>query len=168
MNPDLFWIPGPWKGRLAIVARPRGGDWLDDEARGWRRVGLDVVVSLLEEDEAMQLGLEHEDLAAAANGVKLVSFPIPDRGVPASTAHGVALLKDIVRTLAEGRNVAIHCRQGIGRSGLIAAGALVSAGIDPDKAMQTVSEARGVSVPETAAQHRWVHQLLSGFLAEAV
>jgi len=52
MNPDLFWIPGPWRGRLAVATRPRGGDWLADEAAGWRRAGLDVVVSLLENEEA--------------------------------------------------------------------------------------------------------------------
>ena len=43
MNPDLFWIPGPWRGRLAVATRPRGGDWLEDEVNGWRRAGLDVV-----------------------------------------------------------------------------------------------------------------------------
>ncbi|MGA2149841.1 MAG: protein-tyrosine phosphatase family protein, partial [Bryobacteraceae bacterium] len=120
MIPDLFWIPGPWTGRLAIVARPRGGDWLDDEASGWRRAGLDVVVSLLEEQEAAQLGLEREDQAAASNDVRFLSFPIADRGAPASTQGAVALLKDMIRALDAGKNVAVHCRQGIGRSGLIA------------------------------------------------
>ena len=57
MKPDLFWIPGPWRGRLAVATRPRGGDWLEDEAIGWRRAGIDVIVSLLEEDEAAQLDL---------------------------------------------------------------------------------------------------------------
>ena len=42
MNPDLFWITGPWRGRLAIATRPRGGEWLGDEIRGWRR--LDPIV----------------------------------------------------------------------------------------------------------------------------
>jgi predicted protein tyrosine phosphatase len=127
MIPDLFWIPGPWSGRLAIAARPRGGEWLDDEANGWRRAGLDVVVSLLEEEEAAQLELALEGQAAAANGVRFVSCPIPDRGVPASTQRAVALLKDIVGALEDSKNVAVHCRQSIGRSGLIAAGALVTA-----------------------------------------
>ncbi len=50
MTPDLFSIPGHWAGRLAIVTRPRGGDWLEDETAGWQQVGLDVIVSLLEAD----------------------------------------------------------------------------------------------------------------------
>ena len=85
MEPDLFWIPGSWPGRLAIAARPRGGDWLADEAKGWQRAGIDMVVSLLESGEAAQLDLLDERSAAEDSGIRFVSFPIPDRGVPAST-----------------------------------------------------------------------------------
>jgi hypothetical protein len=28
MNPKLYWVDGPWPGKLAISARPRGGGWL--------------------------------------------------------------------------------------------------------------------------------------------
>ena len=168
MIPDLFPIPGPWAGRLAIAARPRGGDWLDDEASGWHGAGLNVLVSLLEAEEADQLGLTREEQAAASNGIRFVPFPIPDRGVPASTERTVELLKHIVRTLEDGRSVAVHCRQGLGRSGLIAAGTLVTAGMAPEKAIETVSAARGETVPETAAQLRWIHDLLPERLAEAV
>src|SRR4051794_18897663 len=31
MRSELFWIPVPFPGRLAIAPRPRGGDWLGDE-----------------------------------------------------------------------------------------------------------------------------------------
>jgi hypothetical protein len=102
MIPDLFWIPGPWTGRLAIAARPRGGDWLDEETIGWRRAGVDVVVSLLEEEEAAELGLAHEEQAATSAGVRFVSFPIADRGVPASRQRALALLKEIVEALGDG------------------------------------------------------------------
>ena len=159
MNPNLFWIPGPWRGRLAVTTRPRGGDWLEDEAAGWRRAGLDVVVSLLENEEAAQLDLLHEREAAETNGVDFISFPIPDRGVPASTPAVLSLLRGIVGALEEGKRVAVHCRQGIGRSGLIAAGLLMSSGIGADQAIEVVSSARGVAVPETPAQLAWIHHL---------
>ena len=64
MSRDLFWIPSNGPGRLAIALRPRGGDWLDDEARAWRRAGVDVVVSLLKADEEQQLNLAGERDAA--------------------------------------------------------------------------------------------------------
>lgn len=162
MTPDLFWIPGPWRGRLAIAARPRGGDWLEDEFSGLRRAGVDVIVSLLEEDEAAQLGLAGEAKAVEANGLRFISFPIPDRGVPASTPAAVSLMASIAAALEEGKNVAVHCRQGIGRSGLIAAGILMSSGLSPEQAIQVVSSARGLAIPETPEQHLWAQQLPAG------
>ncbi|HTW64302.1 MAG TPA: protein-tyrosine phosphatase family protein [Bryobacteraceae bacterium] len=161
MSPDLYCIPGPWRGRLAVVARPRGGDWLDDEATGWRRVGIDVLVSLLEDDEVAQLCLLDEPGVAETNGIRFISFPIPDRGVPASLPAAVSLLTDVVAALEEGKKVAMHCRQGIGRSGLIAAGILVASGASPEAAVKTVSVARGLSVPETAQQRLWLEELPS-------
>jgi protein-tyrosine phosphatase len=168
MNPDLFPVPGPWRGRLAIVTRPRGGDWLEDEASGWRRAGLDVVVSLLEEGEAAQLDLGSEAQSAASNLIRFISFPIPDRGVPASTGAALALLRDIRDELESGRNVAVHCRQGVGRSGLIAAGVLVTSGISPAKAIEVVGSARGQTVPETQAQLQWIRQLPADHLVETI
>lgn len=164
MNPDLFWIPGPWRGRLAVATRPRGGDWLEDEAGGWRRAGLDVVVSLLEREEAEQLELIHEGEAAESKGVHFVSFPIPDRGVPASMQATVSLLRNIANALEEGNSVAVHCRQGIGRSGLIAAGVLVTSGISAERAIEAVSAARGQTIPETPDQLRWLRSLPSEHL----
>ena len=161
MNPDLFWIPGPWRGRLAVATRPRGGDWLEDEVNGWRRAGLDIVVSLLEQDEAAQLELGQEGDVAKSKGVRFVSFPVPDRGVPASTQAALSLLSNLAAALEEGKNVAIHCRQGIGRSGLIAAGLLVTSGLDVGKAIDVVSTARGQNVPETPAQLQWIRHLPS-------
>ena len=162
MKADLFWIPGPWRGRLAIASRPRGGDWLDDEASAWRQADIDVVVSLLENDEAAQLDLLRERQAAEDHAINFISFPIPDRGVPSSMQEAVSLIAGIGAQLDAGKNVAVHCRQGIGRSGLIAAGVLMTSGASPGEAMQIVSSARGISVPETLAQRQWTEQLLTG------
>ena len=159
MKPNLYWIPGPWRGQLAIASRPRGGDWLELDADGWRQAGIDVIVSLLEEDEAGQLGLAAEAEAAEAVGVRFISFPISDRGVPASATAAVSTIAAISDALERGANVAVHCRQGVGRSGLIAAAVLASSGLDPDRAIEIVSTARGQAVPETADQRLWVQRL---------
>ena len=148
MKPDLYWIPGPWRGKLAVSTRPRGGDWLDDEIAGWRGDGLDVVVSLLEKEEASQLQLDREGVATCSKGIEFVSFPVPDRGIPLSVPKALAFLEAIAVRLEKGRNVAVHCRQGIGRSGLVAA-------------VRTVSAARGVTIPETATQLEWLERLSS-------
>lgn len=164
MNTRLLWIPGPWRGKLAVASRPRGGDWLDDEINGWRKAGLDVVVSLLEKDEAAQFELDHEGDVAESKGVRFVSFPIPDRGVPASTREALSLFSTISAALEAGKNVAVHCRQGIGRSGLIAAGVLLTSGMGVDKALELVGAARGEVVPETQAQLQWIKHLPSEHL----
>jgi protein-tyrosine phosphatase len=161
MKANLFWIPGPWRGRLAIAPRPRGGDWLGDEASAWRRAGIDVVVSLLEDDEAAELDLDDERQAAENQAIRFISFPIPDRGVPASTEAALSTIGAITAQLDAGKNVAVHCRQGIGRSGLVASGLLMISGIKADEAMRIVSSARGISVPETPEQRRWIEKLPS-------
>jgi protein-tyrosine phosphatase len=156
MHAKVFWVVGPWRGRLGILPRPRGGDWLTDETTAWRDAGIDVVVSLLEPQEETQFVLEGEAAAAADSGVEFRPFPIPDRGVPASRESVVDLADDIVSALDSGRNVVVHCRQGIGRSGLIVAGVLVAAGKDLPDALRAIEESRGIQVPETEEQREWL------------
>ena len=155
----LYWIPGPWQGRLAISTRPRGGDWLADEVRSWQQGGVSVVVSLLERTEQAELGLENEGATVEAAGLRFVSYPIPDLGLPPSRTAAAFLVQNLCRDLEAGRNVAVHCRQGVGRSGLIAAGALIMAGMDAASALRTVTAERRVEVPETPEQRRWIERL---------
>jgi protein-tyrosine phosphatase len=162
MYTKLFWIDGPWQGKLAISARPRGSDWLDDEMRAWRMAGVDAVVSLLTPDEAEDLGLERERAESEANRIEFFSLPIVDRSTPASESEVARLLNSLDRRLREGKNVAIHCRQGIGRSSLISAALLVETGVAPAEAFAIISRARGVPVPETPEQAAW----LDSFAAE--
>jgi len=159
MSTKLYWVDGPWPGRLAILPRPRGGDWLEDEIRSWQQASLDVVVSLLTRDEIVALDLEREAELCQANGIQFVSFPITDRGVPPSQKATLDLARRLTKILAEGKSLAIHCRQGIGRSAVIAACLLILSGIDPETAFQRISAARGCAVPETAEQREWVRAL---------
>jgi len=163
MRTDLYWIEGPWLGRLAISSRPRGGDWLEDEIRSWQRAGLDVIVSLLTSDEIADLDLMQEAKLCQDHGLQFISFPIVDRSVPSSRRTAIDLVRKLDETLTAGKDVVIHCRQGIGRAALIAAGLLVSSGVDPETAFQQVSAARGVAVPETPEQRKWVKELSREF-----
>jgi protein-tyrosine phosphatase len=106
MQAEVYWVPGLAAGRLAVLPRPRGGDWLGDEVRSLRRAGVEVLVSLLAPDEVVELGLTEEAAGCAACGVEYANLPIPDRGVPAAAGEFRAL----VRRLAEGKGVAVHCR----------------------------------------------------------
>lgn len=158
MKPEVYWVPGPWPGRLAILPRPRGGDWLPDEVRMWREAGLEVIASLLTPEEVAELELRDEEAHAREQGLEFHAFPIPDRGVPESRVKTADLIRVLGKALASGRNVAVHCRQGIGRSALIAASLLVSAGHDPEQAFVSIENARGAPVPDTVAQREWVKE----------
>lgn len=57
MSTEPRWVEGPWNGTFAIAARPRGGDWLEDEMKAWRRLGVTTIVSLLTPEEERELGL---------------------------------------------------------------------------------------------------------------
>ena len=154
----IYPVDGPWKGQLAIVARPRGGDWLPDEVHSWRQAGLNTIVSLLTEDEVKDLNLEQEGDYCRKDDVQFIEFAIRDRSVPASRAATSHLIEQLDRALTSGRNIGVHCRQGIGRSALVAACLLVMSGLEATTAFQRISTARGLVVPETSEQRDWVVQ----------
>lgn len=162
----LYWmntVKTPWRGKLAMAARPRGGDWLQDEMADWRGQGLDTVVSFLTSEEEQDLDISAERTEAQAHGLNFLSFPIPDREVPASLEEFSRLLTALDAELTVGKNVVMHCRQGIGRTGLVAACLLASTGINSETAMENLSDARGVTVPETDEQRRWIEEYTASF-----
>ncbi|MCC6363578.1 MAG: dual specificity protein phosphatase family protein [Bryobacterales bacterium] len=98
--------------------------------------------------------------------MSFLRFPIPDRQTPKSVDSFSKALESLDLELKTGRNVVVHCRQGIGRSGLMAACLLVANGADPDTAVRQVSAVRGVPVPETPEQRDWINRYAAS-LAEA-
>ena len=156
VKPDIYWIEGPWRGKLAILARPRGEDWLGDEVEGWKRAGVDLVVSLLTSGEESELGLTSEAEIVKRNELTYISFPIADYSVPDSKVPMQQLAAELNDQLSRGACIGVHCRQGIGRSSLVAACVLVTSGESPKRAFQHIKLARGRSVPDTAEQQEWV------------
>lgn len=143
---------------LAVMPRPRAGDWLEDEVGLWQREGLSTVVSLLEPAEVAELELGAEPSVCASRGIEFRSFPIPDRGVPVSAAAFDSFLAPLVKNLREGASLGVHCRAGIGRAGLTAACILVRAGIPYPLAFPAISRARRVKVPDTEQQELWTQR----------
>jgi protein-tyrosine phosphatase len=156
MPKEVYWLDGSWPGKLAVAPRPRGGDWLKDDIASWKRADVNAVLSLLTPDEERDLDLRDEACEVKAQGMHFTSFPIPDRQIPRSEAKLAEVLEGVGRSLSSGKNVLVHCRQGIGRSGLVAACLLVKKGMSPGAAVQSVSSARGMPVPETDEQRDWI------------
>jgi protein-tyrosine phosphatase len=163
-----FWVAGDWPGRLGIVTRPRGGDWLADEMAAWRAAGIDEVVSLLEPHEVRELELALEPDLCRRHGMQHHAFPVADRGVPESGAQAVELALALLKSLRRGRSVAVHCRQGIGRSASLVALVLSLSGVMPDQAFLAVQQARGCPVPDTGEQRAWVTRVARSIPVEGV
>ncbi|WP_232492120.1 protein-tyrosine phosphatase family protein [Novosphingobium kaempferiae] len=138
------------------MARPRAGDWLEDEVENWKRSGVEMVVSLLEAEEIDDLDLRAEAPLCLKKGIEYVSFPIKDRGVPSDLNEARRFASEVA---SSGKTVAVHCRAGIGRSSIIAAAVLVSRGVSAEAALSAISIARRTQVPDTEAQREWVLSL---------
>jgi protein-tyrosine phosphatase len=158
MQATVYWIEGPWRGKLAILPRPRGGDWLMDEVRAWKEAGIDLVVSLITQEEITELDLAQESALCKSQNIEFKAFSIPDRGLPSSRGAFFTLLGQLGRVLTEGKNVAVHCRQGIGRSALVVASLLICSGEGAKAALERVRTARGCTVPETMEQQKWIEE----------
>jgi protein-tyrosine phosphatase len=156
IDTELYWIDGPWPGKLALAARPRGGEWLKDEIASWQRVGVKTILSLLTPDEEEELDLLNEAAEAKAHRMRFLEFPIRDRDVPDSEADLRIVLEQVDRELSSGKNVLLHCRHGIGRTGLVAACLLLSKGLNAETALNRLAAARGVPLPETPGQRQWI------------
>ena len=159
MQAELYWIADVHRGRLAIMPRPRAGDWLADELASLHSSGVDILVSLLTDEEIAELDLEHEPSECQKLRLSFITYPINDREVPSSIENFLNLTNYLDKRLRDGDSIAIHCRMGIGRSSLLAASLLVKSGLSTADAFISISRARGIDVPDTVMQVDWVESI---------
>ena len=103
---------------------------------------------------------------AAARARPYLRHPIPDHGLPRDAAQMAAILADIRAQLAAGRCVYLHCRAGIGRTGMTA-GCLLAESHGGEAAIEELNHlwqmsaraASWPSIPETDAQTQFVRDL---------
>ena len=142
--------------RIAIVARPRGNDWLGEEIAALSQEGIEILVSMLTSEEAEELGLNHESAECTAVGISFVNVAIPDRSVPSDRTTFLRRVDELAERVREGRFLGVHCRASIGRSSVLAAAILVRLGWDAKTAFDAIESTRGCSVPDTPEQREWV------------
>jgi protein-tyrosine phosphatase len=156
MQAEMYKVGTMGDGFLAIMACPSIEAEAPASVANVARLGIRQVVSLLEPTEARNLGLEVERLEVKACEMGFISFPIPDMGLPASVEDFAQITQMLFTQVNAGINTLVHCRAGIGRSGLLAAGVLLHTGMNAEEAFAYVSRMRGIRVPETPEQHGWL------------
>jgi len=149
----VYWIASAGL-RLGTMARPRGGEWLNDELRGLAAQGVITLVSCLEPHEELELNLLREAEMWRTHG-RFVAFPVGDRQTPQSSTEAMALAAALTQAAQSGALVA-HCRMGVGRATMVAALVLLEVGKTVDEALELIAEARGRPVPDTPRQVEWL------------
>lgn len=149
----IFWIKAATAapGRLAVMPRPMPHQFDD-----LKREGVDVVVSMMEAGEAVELGLGDEVGLCSRSGMEFLNLPIIDHGVPSAVTPVTRLSRQITSHLQAGKGVAVHCFAGLGRSPLMCAAVLIDHGLGAIEACDLISEARGTGVPEMSQQADWL------------
>jgi protein-tyrosine phosphatase len=154
-------------GRLGLTILPgKQGISFRYPGRVYQR-DLDRDIALLRADGVRRLILLVEDgelkhwsdpgivERGSAGGVEVLRHPIPDGQAPGSMAEMTRILQEIREARATA-DVAVACMGGVGRTGTVAACALVEGGMSADEAIATVRAVRHPTAVETVEQERFV------------
>lgn len=116
----------------------------------------DLLVSLIEEHEFAALRIPSLREEVRRYGIEMLWFPIRDASVPSSIERFYQAVQHIVATLRKGKTTVIHCKGGLGRTGLVAAAVLMAiAELTPEEATRIVRRARPGAI-ETPDQEEYV------------
>ena len=118
-----------------------------------------LVLSLTEPAEMTRLGAKDLPDRLARADIPWTRFPIRDFDIPPTTADWAQLSARLHGTLAGAGRIVLHCRGGLGRSGMIALRLMIEAGENPAAALPRLRRARP-GVVETPAQEAWARATL--------
>jgi protein-tyrosine phosphatase len=158
MAPTLHVIAGPFPGRLATIAHPRGDVWPAGYLSELASAGVNVLVSALTAAEQQRLGFAGTAAEAAEANVEFIPFPVAEGVGPRDeAARVIGLSGRLAANVRAGRFVATQCFGGIGRSTLLASMTLVLLGTPPSDALREVT-----GDAEMPVTRDWLH----GFAAQ--
>ncbi len=143
-------------GILAIAPMPgASGDYGGDleHIRGW---APSIAISLTTEIEMISAVARHLGAQLQDMGTRWMHLPVEDFSAPGTDFAKVwpATSTQVLRALAGGGRVLVHCRGGCGRSGMVALRLMIEAGEAPDEALSRLRHVRPCAI-ETEAQMAW-------------
>lgn len=156
-----------WVGHVGLTFCPGkkcegiyGGIWQRDLHQDLATIeawGAVVLISLVEEYEFSLLQVPEFASAVEERQFDWIHLPIQDMRIPDQQFEEkwLSVGPQLHQQIVAGYSIVIHCRGGLGRTGLVAARMLVEAGLDPAVAIATVRNARKHSI-ETYAQENYI------------
>jgi hypothetical protein len=115
------------------------------------------MVTLMEERELCELGLEDLPGRLRSLGITWHLVPLPEHGVPDPDfdSRWAAVSPELAMVLKQKGRVLIHCKDGLRRTGFVAARLLVELGCRPEDAINRVRAARPGAI-DRIEQERYV------------
>ena len=156
MASKIYWLHEFAGAKLGIMARPRGGDWLEDEIANLKKQNVGLLVSLLEASEVYELELQNEEEICKEHNIEFINFSIRDRSIPTDKVKTNLLVQLLENRIEKKQAIVIHCRMGIGRSSIIAGCVLLKTGQKAIDILNHISKVRGLKVPDTDEQIKWL------------
>lgn len=137
-------VPGQ-SGALLLTPCPGTLDVsLDQALDQLQAAGATAVISLMTLPEMSHHQVDPLPERCAARALQWIHLPVEDEGAP--TAEFSELWRearaDIHARLDRGESIAIHCRGGSGRTGIVAAQILIERGSSVEAAVQQVKQLR--------------------------
>lgn len=120
-----------------------------------RDAGVRHLALLVDDDELRRWGDPEIVRRAAERQITVDRRPVTDGEAPPSVEHMDETLGRLMRARREG-DVAVACMGGVGRTGTVAACALVAAGWPADRAIERIRALRHPTAIETDAQVAFV------------
>ena len=128
---------------------------LDKDLDAVRRAGVTTMVSLMEDFEYARFGVAGLFDGLRARGIRSIRFEVRDIDVPKDMKAHAGVVAQVYDALWKGELVAVHCKGGLGRTGVLVASVLVRAGRDPETAIEMVRAVRRGTV-QTRRQEEYV------------
>jgi ADP-ribosyl-[dinitrogen reductase] hydrolase len=109
--------------------------------RNWGAVAL---VTLLDESEFNSLGVKDLPMKAVSLNLLWLHLPIRNLGIPDEKfdEQWAWVGPRLTQLLRDGQRIVIHCKEGIGRAGLVAVRLMIELGMLPEQAIKSVQRAR--------------------------
>lgn len=160
---DLFTVAGLRGGLIFTPCPGTRGATLESALDTLQAAGACAVITLLPSSELADNQVEDLPERCAARGMEWFQLPVPDEQNPgeAFDTHWGQHRQRILELLEKDCRVAIHCKGGSGRTGLIAARILIERGVPRKRAIGWVQALRPKAIRHPA-HAAWIAQFDAG------